>query len=357
MDPQRDVRMLDLLEHCAPGEPLREGLDRILRSGRGALIVLGDDEAVEKVCSGGFEIDAEFTAHRVSELAKMDGAIICDAGAERIRRANVHLVPGPTVPTSESGIRHRTAERTARQTQAPVIAVSEAMHTVTLYVGESKYTLERVETVLARANQGLQTLQRYRLRFDEVASSLSGLEVEDLVTLRDVVSILQRGEMVLRIADEVEWFIAELGRDGRLIRMQLEELLGRVEEARELVVRDYYVARGGRKPESVIAHLSELSTTELVDQMQIARVLGHPGHEEALDSAVTPRGYRLLARIPRIPDGVEDNIVKRFGSLPKIMRASLDDLDEVEGVGEARARKIKEGLNRLAESSLLERYA
>jgi diadenylate cyclase len=356
MDPRRDIRLLDVLEHCAPGEPLREGLDRILRSGRGALIVLGDGDAVQQVCSGGFVIDADFTAHRLSELAKMDGAIICDEAAERIRRANVHLVPPPQVPTSESGIRHRTAERTARQTHAPVVAVSEAMHTVTLYVDDSKYTLERADTILTRANQALQTLQRYRLRFDEVASGLSGLEVEDLVTLRDVMAILQRAEMVLRIADEVEWSIVELGRDGRLVRMQLDELLGRVEEERELVVRDYYVSRGGRKPESVVAHLAELSPTELVDQTQIARVLGHPSNPEALDTAVTPRGYRLLAKIPRIPRGVEENIVKRFGSLPKIMRASLEDLDEVEGVGEARARMIKEGLSRLADTSILERY-
>jgi diadenylate cyclase len=353
MDVRRDSRLVDVLERCAPGEPLREGLERILRSGRGALIVLGDGEVVDKACSGGFVIDSEFTAHRLAELAKMDGAIICDSAAERIKRANVHLVPDPQIPTSESGIRHRTAERMARQIKGPVIAVSEAMHTVTVWVDDVRYTLERTDTLLARANQALQTLQRYRLRFDEVASGLSGLEVDDLVTLREVVSILLRAEMVLRIADEVEWAIVELGRDGRLVRMQLEELLGRVEQDRELVVRDYYVARGGRKAESVIAHLAELSGSEIVDPTQIARVLGHPANHEALDEPVTPRGYRVLARIPRIPQGVEENIVKRIGSLPKIMRASLAELDEVEGVGEARARMIKEGLSRLADSSLL----
>lgn len=357
MHPHRDVRLLDVLERCAPGEPVREGLDRILRSGRGALVVLGDGEQVQKVCSGGFELDAEFTAHRLAELAKMDGAIICDAQPQRIRRVNVHLVPDSAVPTSESGIRHRTAERTARQTGAPVIAVSEAMHTVSLYVDDLKYTLERVDTILAKTNQALQTLQRYRQRFDEVSSGISGLEVDDLVTLRDVASLLQRAEMSLRIADELGWWIVELGRDGRLVRMQLEELLGRLEEDRSLVVRDYFVARGGRKPEGVIGHLAELSPSELVDQTQIARVLGYPANPEALDTAVIPRGYRVLAKIPRIPSGVEENIVKRFGTLPKIMRASMEDLDEVEGVGEARARMIKEGLTRLAESSTFERYA
>jgi diadenylate cyclase len=356
MDPRQDLRLLDVLERCAPGEDLREGLDRILRSGRGAIVVLGDGAEVQKVCSGGFTIDADFTPHRLSELAKMDGAIICDVEGDKIRRANVHLVPGPQVPTAESGIRHRTAERTARQTGAPVVAVSEAMHTVTVYVGDSRYTLDRVDTVLAKVNQALQTLQRYRQRFDEASGALSGLEVEDIVTLRDVVSILQRAEMALRIADDIEFWIVELGADGRLIRMQLEELLGRVEAERELVVRDYHHAKRAAKAEAVIADLAGLTPSELVDQALIARKLGHHVSEEGLDAHVTPRGRRMLTKIPRIPRDVEESIVRRFQTLPKIMRATLEQLDEVEGVGETRARAIKEGLQRLAETSLVDRY-
>lgn len=357
MDVRQNARLLDVVERCAPGEPLRDGLDRIIQAGRGALIVLGDEANVEEVCSGGFVIDTDFTAHRLAELAKMDGAIICDTDGKRIRRANVHLVPSTNIPTEESGIRHRSAERTARQTGQPVISVSESMRTVTLYMGDVKYVLERMDTILARANQALQTLQRYRLRFDEGATSLSSLEVEDLVTLRDVVVLLQRAEMLLRVADELEWWIVELGRDGRLVRMQMDELCGGVAEERELVILDYYVARGGRKPETAIHRLAGLSPGELVDPTEIAWALGHPSSPEDLDAAVTPRGYRLLAKIPRIPQGVEENIVKRFGTLQKVLRASLEDLDEVEGVGETRARAIKEGLSRLVESSMLERFA
>ncbi len=356
-DLRDDVRLRDLVERCAPGESLREGVDRILRAGRGALVVLGDDEEVLEICSGGFVIDADFTAHRIAELAKMDGAIICDASAERIHRANVHLVPSSNVPTDESGIRHRSAERAARQTGAPVIAVSESMRTVTLYVATTRYVLDRVDTILARANQALQTLQRYRLRFDEGAIGLSNLEVEDLVTVRDVCSLLQRAEMVLRVADELEWWVIELGREGRLVRMQVDELVAGVEEEREFVVRDHHSARGGRKPETALANLTELTSKEVVDLTEVAWALGLPHSAEDLDAAITPRGYRLLAKIPRIPRGVEENIVKRFGTLQKILRASLDELDEVEGVGETRARMIKEGLSRFVESSLLERYA
>jgi diadenylate cyclase len=355
MEPQRNPRLLELVERCAPGEPLREGLDRVLRSGRGAIVVLGDEEKTLEICSGGFVIDADFTAHRLAELAKMDGAIVLDVKAERIRRANVHLVPGTNVPTDESGIRHRSAERTARQTGVPVIAVSEAMRTLTVYLDDAKYVLERVDTILARANQALQTLQRYRIRFNEAAQTLGPLEVEDLVTLRDVTSILQRGEMVLRIAEELEWEIIELGRDGRLVRMQVDELVSGVEEEREQVARDYFVARGGRKLETVLSNLAELTSKEVVDLTEISWALGHPSSPEELDAAVTPRGYRLLAKIPRIPRGVEENIVKRFGTLQRVMRASLEELDEVEGVGEARARAIKEGLNRLVESSMVDR--
>lgn len=355
MDQKRDQRLLEVVSRCAPGDPLREGLDRILHSGRGALIVLGDGDSVKATCSGGFAIDADFTANRLSELAKMDGAIICDADVERIRRANVHLVPATNIPTEESGIRHRTAERTARQTHAPVIAVSEARRTITLYVDDRKYTLDRSDTILARANQALQTLQRYRMRFDESASTLAGIEVEDLVTLREVTGLLQRAEMMVRIADELEWAIVELGRDGRLVRMQADELLAGITEQRDLVVRDYYVGRGGRRADTAIGRLAELSSSEVVNLTEIAWALGYPSAAEELDTAVTPRGYRMLARIPRIPHGVEESIVKRFGSLPRVMRATLEELDEVEGVGEARARMIQEGLSRLADHLVIER--
>ena len=355
MDPRRDERLLEVVRMCAPGQPLREGLERIIRSGRGALIVLGDGENVRQVCSGGFAIDADFTANRLSELAKMDGAIICDPDVETIHRANVHLVPSTGVPTEESGIRHRTAERTARQTHAPVIAVSEAMRTVTLYLDGYRYTLERVDILLARANQALQTLQRYRRRFDEVAANLFGLEVAGLVTLRDVCLTLQRSEMMLRIAMELEWLIAELGGDGRLVRMQADELLAGLREQRSLVVRDYYVARGGRRAETSIAHLDELTASEVVDLTEIAWAIGHPTSDEDQDAPLTPRGYRLLARIPRIPQGVEESIVKRFGSLPRVMRATLEELDEVEGVGEARARTINEGITRLMSNIRVDR--
>ena len=353
--PRRSIALLDALAAVAPGRPLREGLDRILQAGMGALIVVGDGPEVLNICSGGFLLDAAFSPQRLSELAKMDGAIILAGDASRIARANVHLVPNPNVPTSETGTRHRTAERVARSIDVPVISVSEDMQVIAVYVDDEKYPLEPIPRLLNKANQALSTLERYKSRLDGVSGALSALEVEDLVTLRDVVTVLQRTEMVRRIAEEIEGHIVELGVDGRLVRLQLEELMGGVEDDRRLVILDYFHEDADWHVGDALEALAELDTDDLLDLKIVASMLHLSGAVD-LDISMQPRGHRLLAKIPRLPDGVIDKIVDRFGNLQKIMRATIDDLDDVEGVGEARARAIKEGLSRLAESSILDRY-
>jgi diadenylate cyclase len=319
------------------------------------LIVVGDGPEVLNICSGGFLMDAEFSPQRLSELAKMDGAIILAPDATRIARANVHLVPNPNVPTSETGTRHRTAERVARSIEVPVISVSEELSLIAVYRSDRKQVLEPIPRLLARANQGLQTLERYKARLDAVSGSLSALEVEDLVTVRDVVSVLQRAEMVRRIAEELDGYIVELGIDGRLVRLQVEELMGGVDDDRRFVIKDYFRDRSGRL-ENALAALSEFSTDDLLDLKTVASVLHLPNESSELEAGVQPRGFRLLSKIPRLPDIVVDRIVQRFGTLQKILRATTDDLDEVEGVGGSRARAIKEGMARLAETSILDRY-
>ena len=341
----------------APGQPLREGLDRVLQSKMGALIVVGDGPEVLNICSGGFLLDAAFSPQRLSELAKMDGAIILAPDASRIARANVHLVPNPNVPTSETGTRHRTAERVARSIDVPVVSVSEELGIIACYVGDQKHPLENIPRLLNRSNQALQTLERYRNRLDEVSASLSALEIEDFVSLRDVVVLLQRTEMVLRIAEEIDEYVVELGTDGRLVRLQLEEVLGTTADERRAVVRDYFHGDAKWSLADAMAGLAALDTEALVDLRTVGDVLHLPEGTADLDLSLEPRGYRLLSRIPRIPEPVIDHIVEHFGALSKIMRATIDDLDDVEGVGESRARAIKEGLSRLAEASLLDRYS
>ena len=350
------LRLRETLASIAPGTPLRDGLERILRGRTGALIVIGRDRTVDAISTGGFELDVPFTATGLRELAKMDGAIIVDHDLNRIIRAAVHLMPDHTIPSEETGTRHRTADRVAKQTGFPVISVSQSMQIIAAYVGETRHVLEDSGQILSRANQALATLERYKLRLDEVSSTLSALEIEDLVTVRDVAVVAQRLEMVTRIAREIEDYVLELGTDGRLLSLQLEELITGVDSERELVVRDYLPdAHPLDDPSDLLATMAGLSPTELVDPAAVARVLGL-GNGEHLDGAVAPRGYRLLAKVPRLPGSVVDRLVDHFGTLQKLLSAGVDDLQAVDGVGELRARSVREGLSRLAESTILERY-
>ena len=291
------------LAAVAPGTALRDGLERILRGRTGALIVLGYDKVVDALSTGGFVLDVEFSATRLRELAKMDGAIVVDRDCTKILRAAVQMVPDPAIFTDESGTRHRTADRVNKQTGLPVVSVSQSMSIIAIYVNDQRYVLEASTQILSRANQALATLERYKLRLDEVSGTLSALEIEDLVTVRDVSAVAQRLEMVRRIAGEIESYVVELGTDGRLLTLQLDELIAGVEPDRELIARDYLPAAVGRKARTVV-----------------------------------------------------DRLVEHFGSLQKLLAASIDDLLTVDGVGESRARSIREGLSRLAESSILERY-
>lgn len=346
-----------VLAAVAPGTELRDGLERILRGRTGALIVLGHDRLVEQISSGGFDLDVEFSATGLRELAKMDGAVVLDRDVTRIVRAATQLVPDPTIETRESGTRHRTAERVAKQTGHPVVSVSQSMAIVAVYVGDLRYVLEDSSQILARANQALQTMERYRSRLDEVSGSLSALEIEDLVTVRDVATVLQRLEMVGRISAEIEQYAVELGVDGRLVSLQLSELTGGLGNDREWVVHDYvHHAPAPRAVPEVLDCLARLSATDLLDLGQVARCVGFLAVGDSLDSSVSPLGHRLLGRVPRLPGAITERLIAHFGSLQMLLSASVDDLMTVDGVGEARARAVREGLSRLAETSILERY-
>src|SRR3954469_5065911 len=352
-----DELMRGTLAAVAPGTELRDGLERILRGNTGALIVIGNDKTVESLCTGGFPLDVEVAATRLRELAKMEGALVVHSGGTRIVRAAPQLVPDPSIETTESGTRHRTAERVAKQTGLPVISVSQSMRMIALYVGGQRRAIEDSAAILSRANQALATLERYKLRLDEVTGTPSALEIEDLVTVRDVAAVLQRLEMVRRISEEIAGYVIELGTDGRLLTLQLDELTGGVGNDRELVVRDYLAA--ARNPHTlgeVLGELSQLTATDLLDLGAGARSLGFTVVGDALDAAVSPQGYRLLSKVPRLPGAIVERLVDHFGSLQKLLAAGVEDLMAVEGVGDGRARTVREGLSRLAESSILERY-
>ncbi|MGH9284681.1 MAG: DNA integrity scanning diadenylate cyclase DisA, partial [Acidimicrobiales bacterium] len=324
-----------------------------LQASMGALIVVGDGKAVLDICSGGFLFDTEFSPQRLSELAKMDGAIILTPDASRIARANVHLVPDPKVDTSESGTRHRTAERVARSIDVPVISVSEDMSFIAVYRHDLKHPLESIPRLLNRANHALQTLERYKNRLDTVTGALSALEVQNLVTERDVITVLQRAEMVRRIAEEIDGYVVELGVDGRLVLLQLDELLGGVEDDRRLVIRDYVHEQRSWNLDQAMVGLANLTVEELLDLQAVADVLNLP--KVGIDGFVQPKGYRLLHKI-RLPEAVIERTVEYFGSLDKLRSASLADLERVPGV-QSRARAIQDGLARLTDLTLVERYS
>lgn len=341
----------------APGTALRDGLERILRGRTGALIVLGHDKAVEGLCTGGFPLDVEFSATRLRELCKMDGAVVLSSDGTRIVRAAVHLMPDSNIPTEESGTRHRTAERVARQTGHPVISVSQSMHIIGLYINGTRHVIDDSAAILSRANQALATLERYKHRLDEVSGTLSALEIEDLVTARDAIAVVQRLEMVRRIADEIEGYVIELGTDGRLLALQLDELMAGVDSDRTLVIRDYLPsARRTRTLDEAVTELDRLSANELIDLGAVAKAIGYPVAVDALDAPVSPWGYRLLTKVPRLPGPIVERLVEHFGSLQRLLGATVEDLQAVDGVGDARARGVREGLSRLAEASILERY-
>lgn len=356
MADEREDKLQSALRRMAPGTLLREGLDNVLRARTGAIIVLSDSPQTMELVDGGFPLNCDFSPAALYELAKMDGAIILNADAKKIVYANTQLVPDPSVPSTETGIRHRTAERVARMTGEIVIAISQRRNIISLYYGQHKYILRDLNVILSKANQAIQTLEKYKAVLDQALINLGALEFEDLVTVYDVSTVMQRFEMVARIVTEIKRYIVELGTEGRLINMQLVELVGNSETESLLVLKDYLAPGETRSPEEIREQLSRFSPEELLEPISYCRVMGYGANLNALEQPISPSGYRILHKIPRLPSTVIGNLVESFGNLQGVMRATLETLDEVEGIGEVRARAIMDGLRRLQEQVLIDRH-
>src|SRR3954464_4135384 len=285
----------------APGTALREGLDNIVHAKTGGLVVVGDPEELAFLFSGGIRLDIDYSPAFLYQLAKMDGAIVLNENATKIVWANVPLTPDPTILSQETGTRHRTAERVSKQADALVIAVSQRRDVVSLYVDGSKYILEDIPVVLAKANQALATLDKYRSRLDQVSTRLTALEFEGGATLHDVLTVLQRAELVTRMAVEIERYIVELGMEGRLIEMQLEEVMVGVATERATLAHDYMVDDTEEGFALVLDSLARLPHQDLLDFGRLAELLGYDRKVNTLDHPVSPRGHRILGRIPRLP--------------------------------------------------------
>lgn len=348
--------MVEAIARLSPGTALRQGIDDVIRSHEGALIVIGDPEELAFLYSGGIRIDQQFRPQLLYELSKMDGAIVIDEAVTRLAYANVQLMPDPTIPSHETGTRHRTAERVAKQTGALVISISQQRETVTVFLGHARHQLDPIATVLAKANQGLAALETYRRRLEQVLTRLTALEFQNAVVLDDVLVVLQRAEMSSRMVREVEHGCIELGSEGRLIRAQLDELSGAMPEEEAAVVADYHVGEDAHEAPAALRRLAELPYESLLETEVLQELLGYPRLASPLDTAVSPRGFRALSHVPRLPIGVIRRVVDEFGGLDAIARATLRELEAVDGVGSVRAREIQEGLRRLQEHNLVERY-
>ncbi|MGE5422843.1 MAG: DNA integrity scanning diadenylate cyclase DisA [Ignavibacteriales bacterium] len=341
------------LHMVAPGTTFRHGLENVLKAKTGGLLVVGGSPEILNLVSGGFHLNCELTPSNLYELAKMDGAIILDKDATRILIANAQLVPDASVPSSETGIRHRTAERVARQTGELVIAVSQRRGIVTLYKGVQNYVLHEIDVILVKANQALQTLEKYRAVMDRDLIRLGGTEFEDMVMVSEVTRAIQRCMVVLKIAKEIENYIMELGNEGRLVKMQLDELISNVEEEAILIIRDYSKIVD-KTPQDSFTTIFKAYEEDVSDAVSIAKILGFGNSASVLDLQVPPRGYRILQKLPRIPGQIIENLVTTFGDFPHILQASIEELDDVEGIGEVRARSIKNGLKRMQEQLILD---
>ncbi|WP_149453718.1 DNA integrity scanning diadenylate cyclase DisA [Pasteuria penetrans] len=345
----------EILCLIAPGTPFRDGLENVLAAGTGALIVVGCDERVEEILDGGFHLDCPFSPAYLYELAKMDGAIILDKEINRILYANAQLVPHSSVLSTETGIRHRTAERTAKQTGHLVVSISQRRSVITLYKGIFRYALHDLSVILSKTNQALQTLEKYTAALACANERLTALELGELVTINEVAIVLQRVEMVLRVKREIEVYISELGIEGRLIRMQLEELVAGVEEEARLLVEDYGSVSYKECPQDTLDRLRRLTADELLERHRVARTLGLEVGTNFQDQFVQSRGYRLLNKIHCLPVHIMRKLVDSFDNLSQILACSVGKLESVEGIGAVRGRAIKEGLRRIQEQILLDR--
>jgi diadenylate cyclase len=340
----------------SPGTALREGIDNIVLARTGGLIVVGDEDELAPLLSGGIRLDIEYSPAILYQLAKMDGAITLSQNATKILWSNVQLTPDPTILTRETGTRHRTAERISKQTDALVISISERREVVSLFADGAKYILQEIPAVLAKANQALATLDKYRTRFDQVSMRLTALEFEGGVTLHDALTVLQRAEMVTRMGVEVERYIVELGAEGRLIEAQLEDMLVGVTADRSALVKDYLVDPSEENYTNVIESLPRLPHPDLLDFGRLGELMGQDRKLNTLDFPVTSRGYRILGKIPRLPEAIVHNLVREFGRLDELISATQEELEAVDGVGDVRAKEIREGLRRLQEINLVDRY-
>ena len=325
--------------YLLPGEPLRKGVDLIADKKSGGLIVIGSSNKLEKISSGGINLkNCSYTPEMLSELAKMDGAVIVDENVSTILKANVHLNPSDNLQTSETGTRHRTAERVSAETNLKVIAVSEESSAIKVFHNMKVIELEEPAMILGRVNESLQSVDRMRRRFDEVLLQLGELEMEDTITNQQVLTVIQRGELLIRLANQVKNEAENLGEEAGIVMIQIESLESGVEYTLSLVLKDHLPSKKYRNIKKAKSEISNMTYEELNTISHLGSIL----LMQPLDEISTPRGYRVLARLPGLPENLHDPLIKKFKTLPKLLGAPTDKLFQVDGIGRNRAQQLRD---------------
>ncbi len=330
---------------CAPGTSLRMAIDMIIAGHLGALITIGDEEAVLAAGNDGFKLDVSFTANRLFELSKMDGAVVIDKDFTKILRANFHLNPDPSLPTSETGTRHRTAARMSLLTNATVVSISERRQVVNVYVDGKGMQLRPTSEVMASATQLTGAMQSTREQLDRELLRLSTLELDNFVTLADVTSVIYLCEMLSTSSEALDGCILELGRDGRIIEMQRQEYAGTLEEEYTLLIRDYALDSSEDNALAIREVLHNTPNDQLRSAKNVAKILGYDNI--MVDSIMTPLGLRTLNRVSVVRKGMADKILDEYGTLQDLVAAVEQNPAQLEEVGVNNPDVLADSLHRM----------
>lgn len=339
---QKERELTASLKMLSPGTSLRHGIDQIMQANTGGLIVVGDTPEILNLTEGGFRINCTYSPTRLSELAKMDGAIILSTDIKRIVRANVTLMLNASIPSNETGLRHRAAEKFAKETGHIVLAISKRRNTLTLYTRNQGYIFRERTDLMSGANHVILVLNQYVKTMQQNVATLNWAELNGSVTLQKVITAIQACERVRRTERELNGYQIELGNEAKSLQLIPSELSTEIERAM-LIIKDYY-RQEDREEYQVFEKIFNLTPSELALEDNICDILGYTPDFNDQQKTIIPQGYRMISQIPRISMNIVENIVKQFKTLDNIIASNIDVLKDVEGVGKTRASVIKETL-------------
>lgn len=345
-----DEQFIRLIKMVAPGTSLRTGIEYIVQAQIGGLIALGVPKK-KGIMEAGFEHNKEFSPNALYEISKMDGAVIITKNADKILFSNVHLHPTTKIHSLETGTRHRVAERFAKETGQSIIAISKKRNVVTVFSGSIKYSLKYIPELLSEVSQAMNTYEQYTKSMRQYYANVTISEIKGVVTVGDVVTAVIKYMTMNRILRVIERKITELGGAGTILKMRLDELSTNIREG-DYLIKDYITEEYLDSENEIFTMLDMFTEFGYLEPLNILTVLGYEKNLSAMDQRVEPRGYRILYKIPKIPENIIQKIIEKFGSFQKIFAASQKELVEVEGIGDVRATLIKEGILKLRNNIL-----